>query len=169
MGRNSGNCKNLLPQTADSDSPSTTAAPLPEITLGQAQLSVLLPDDEITLSAYGTLTPFENGSAATFNFETASGPILANGEMRAQLVGTTIAALTLETNLSNDTDAFEFNLQATSESPIWPTRNCNLTSRVRGKLLLSPGMSPNMHRWMTRNYRRAARSNLTRKDISLFQ
>ncbi|MGY9106794.1 MAG: hypothetical protein ACKVG0_09770, partial [Alphaproteobacteria bacterium] len=51
-----GRLQSLFPQTAGADSPSTTAPPLPEITLGQAQLSVRLPDDEITLSAYGTLT-----------------------------------------------------------------------------------------------------------------
>nr|TFG53693.1 MAG: hypothetical protein E4H34_03390 [Hyphomicrobiales bacterium] len=97
--------------------PSAQATRLPALTLTDAQIFVLLSNGTVGLSIHGALTPNDTGSAIAFDFETSSGSLLASGELRAVLVGTSVASLALDVNVTDDTKSFEFAAQAMSQSP----------------------------------------------------
>jgi len=100
-------------QTNDAGPPSLP--PLPNVTIEDAQVSVLLPEREIRIGAYGGLEPNNAGGEIGLSFEAESGPFLATGDLRVLLEGTNIALLAVETNLTDSARAVEFTLNTLSE------------------------------------------------------
>ena len=102
------------PNQTDGPGPASLP-PLPNVTITDAHISVLLPEREIHVNAFGGLEPNDAGGEIGLSFEAESSPFSAAGDLRVVLAGTTVALLAVETNLTDSAHAVEFTLNALSE------------------------------------------------------
>ncbi len=118
-----GGLQSFFPESAEeADEANAEAAaaeplPLPAVSVSNARLIVLIPNREIHLLANGGLSPSEDGaSELMLGFEGESGPLRAEGNIAATLLGTVIGAFDIDALLRDDANAVSLSLNLSTDS-----------------------------------------------------
>jgi hypothetical protein len=129
-----GGLQSFLPATRAEAAEAEMVSPyrLPAVAIRDAAVNVLLPDRELRLDASGNLSAAVDGaSELTLAFSGASGDLLAEGNIEATLIGTTIGDVAIIADVGDT--AGEVVLSVAVESASLSAQQPELTFRVNGQ------------------------------------